>query len=120
MPLVEGEFLGHFPSAISGREDLEDDLGGDAFLFPLQVGSTLALRAAEGDEDIGGDAGVAIALDGIPEEVGGDEGLAVAGEPIVQTLLDRDDPAVLSGALGHRLTVGLRVVEIRLRELCGD
>ena len=112
---VELEFLHHLLGSIPRREDLEDDLGGDAAFFPLLVGTAVTLGPAEDHHRVGGRADLRFALDRIPEQVARHEHVGPVVEDPIEPLLDGHDPLELERVLGHGLPVTIRINDLGLR-----
>ena len=101
-----------FPSlagAISGRKDLEDDLGCDSVFLPLHVRAAVSFGAPEDDHRIGSHANFWFSLDGIPQEIAGDEHVGIVAVDRVEATLDRDDPAELQRVIRHGLAIAVGI-----------
>jgi hypothetical protein len=67
--LKEEEISAHFKAIVTGRENLEDNLRGDVFFFPLFVRSAIAFGTTENHHDIRGSDNFGLSLNGIPEKI---------------------------------------------------
>src|SRR5262249_10159291 len=103
------QLVDHLLVVVARREHLKGNRDGDVVLFPLAIGAAVALRSAKDDKDVGSDANLGEALNGIPQQISSDEHLLNSAEQCREVAEEDDDPPCLFGVVGQGLAIAFGV-----------